>query len=662
MVIRTLANHSKPGDWLDYQQMVEHIKKDHNFFEVPKIHLDNAIQNLLDHDDIKMESHRLFIYQSIREKIQSSIDNFETLKNITSSNLLAKLKEKIPELNVQQEQIIIKNFHELIEKTLDVYGSVAAKLFADETRDIMQLKNYEGFQSLYQKKILQAVNNKFHKTLDTVFNEFFFKPSPELCKYFFASAQGYVLYEVLNLDPELRKMQSMSWNKKRIYLDTNVLLHLVCSGSLIHDSIHTLIKQTEKLGAQLFITEKTVDEFFHVLESFKGKLKHVRIKPKFSSTFEDSNNDNPLLLTYINEIQTNPDFSTESFIRTYENFTELIKNKFSISTEEVIESTTDNPNAETLKSHIHTRANGKSPRVVEHDLYNILRVRNLRKKGTSDEIGPHSWLITTDRSLFKAERDTFDSKEFTASITTEIWLQIISPFISPEIILKDTSFAFTQLLSLNFNSHKISPNSISTLMSLFIDDTKFTTEQFRKIIGDDYIQNHLVKIQEIIDEGKKIPEKQITEIMNRSLKIIENDFKQRQDESDNKHSKELEKMEKNINELRNEVSNLKKEKHQYVSTAEHKITELKFTVIFVLCAGVFTGLLVYGISLIPDFLYGAILTSIGVLVTEAGVYYLISKLTYKRKPNTKPWTRIEILTLSGIIITGITLAVIILTA
>lgn len=580
IIIRTHIRHANSKNELGYDDLIKYIKEDYKFSHLPSLIIDESLKSLLAENKINRVNNNLILPESTQTKIQKNVDDFDILKENIDIELSALLKITISSITIEQNKAIIKNFHVFVNEVLKINGNIAVKLFLEKkpTMDITDGR----FQVIYQTKINKTLDKKYHKSLDNMFNEYLLKPSIELSRYLFACAQGYVLYEILNLDPEFKKMENISWQKKRIYVDTNILIHLVFPISSEHNSSKILIEQTRKLGAKLIITQKTIDEFSHVLENFNSNAKIINFKPQLSALYEESHNDNPILSTYINEVSINRKYDSEAFIRTYGNFVDILQHEYGITVEDVV-GIGENSNNEKLKDNIAFRGHGKSPNVINHDHYNILRVNQIRQNIESDEIGPSSWLLTNDRTLTRAEFDTYGKDHITACVLSDIWLQIISPFISPNL-LNDAGYAFSQLLSGNFNSSKINIANLNTLLSLFVDDTKFSVDQFRKIIGDEFIKQNLKKVQKMIDEGDEVTFKDVKGIVDKSIDVVKKDFDEKHQKLDAMHVKEIAHMKNNISQLKNTVFDLQNEKNTIIKKTSYRIKNTQWVAVGIIAS------------------------------------------------------------------------------
>lgn len=659
MIAYGLYNNTKVEEFLEYNKLMDKLKDEFHFSETPpKLHIDEAIQRLIGSDDVVVKEQLLKLTRKKRDQIDSELTASENTETKVIENLQEKIKENIPSITEKQLHSITDNLYELFGSLFASYGNETAKIFLEAGKSVQDLKKQTNFQQIYQEKILATLATKHHDTIDKIFNNFFEKSTPEISKFFYTLSQSYVYLQILNVDPELKQLENIAWSKKWIFLDTNVLIFLLFEGSSLFGPMRSLIIQTKNLGLRLLITPKTVQELEKNIENNKAKYQNLKIKSKFVSAFDDVGEENSFLTTYANAIKEDSGTTMDGFALKYENFAKILEHEFGIQIEsDYIESLEEHPKAEELRSHITTRAIWKVPPVVTHDMYNILRVHKLRKKGTSDEIGPKSWLLTSDRTLLGAELDTFGENIIPASITTDLWLQLISPFISPTVAIKDTSTIFTKLLSSAFKSHKTNPDDISTLLQAFVNDDRFSLEDFKMMIGDKFVQEHLHKVKQKIEKGEDVESEDYKPIMDRRIELKDEQHGKKLEEITKEHSKEIKGLKNELNILSGEVTTLKGKDVEKIK----QNTFLKRLVIILLSSAAFDAFiglwLHFKLNYIIDNL---IFTLAGIFVAEAALIFIFHIFTEKRLESIskiKTWPRSDKFALITLIVVIIGLVV-----
>ncbi len=471
-----------------------------------------------------------------------------------------------------------------------------------------------------------VVSEDLRNDLDTFFNEYFGNPDEKVSAYLFSRAQSYVYFKILNLDPDLQSFQKDSWAKKYIYLDTNTFMDLIFEGSALHNTIETIITETQGLGAQILITEKTAMEFKISIENTKRKHNNFRVNPKFVSIYKNTQKTSQFLSTYLHELLKNSKLSMGTFYKRYQEFESLMDSKYNIILEELDKDIDlDDEDALRLKTQISKYGIHKIPELVNHDAYNILRVHKLRDS-KPDVTGHKTWLLTADYSLLRSERDRYGPDFIYASVTPEIWLQMISPFVSPETTINDRSIAFTKLLSSNFKSHKIPLEDLSNLLSIFWNTDGIDQKHLEIIIGNDFIKEHLSEMRESLDKGEEISLVKFEPMMKKGLELIQEDFDKKIVDTSSEHKKEMGKMQTTIDELNQMVQKLSDDKTKTEGDSIKIKSSFKY-VIFAIIGSIIVDIVLYlRLNSMPNIEIQYVITSIIILIG------IESTIIFKLKP------------------------------
>ena len=513
LILKTLYDHAKKSS-LSTTKIVDHIETDYNLTNLPFIHIEPAISRLKSKKwVVGKECLALTSDKTIEIKQHNQIF-IEDMK-IVLEDLEEKIKKRIPDLSIPLVKDTVKNFYKLLGKTFTTYGKVAAKLIIDQQGTINSLKNYKGFREDYNELVLNLIPEHLQDSIDEIFNEFFFDPTEKQSKFFYNLAQSHTLLEILNVDPTLQKIQKNALNKTKMFLDTNVIIYLLFEKSRQYDSIYAVIERSKQLGATFYINTITKKEFERWLENNKCGAETIRkIPQKLTDALSNKKIDAPLLTAYADSLKQNPRQSIDQFCLQFEDVSKVLKNKFGVELdEEDIDVYQSSKSYVKLESSIQNITRFKGPNVVKHDALCILKIKEYRKDNLSNEFGPKAWFLTTDSSLWRAERNAFPSNEIRASITSAAWLPIISPLISPELKTSNTIVGFSKLLSMNFGTGSIiSQEDILNITSAFIDDKYLTVEDLSELIGDKRVRDSLRNLHNAHDKNDRIEEERWTKI------------------------------------------------------------------------------------------------------------------------------------------------------
>lgn len=549
---------TKKDGYLEKGKINSLIESEFHLKDLPKNHIDDGIKRLASINSIHEKDGAISLARKKIIKFSKTKTEVESLEKTILEELQKELNNKLKNEVITKE--VLENFIDVFGKIFERFGISVAKIFVEREGDITKLEKFEGFSNLFKKKILAKIDKQYHSQIEEFFHEYFLNPSENLSKFLYSLAQSYVLSQILNVDPKLKQLQEISWFQKRVYLDTNILINLLFGGSGYAESIIGLIENTIALKAKLFISSKTVDEFHSWLENRKKRYKNFRLpSTKLSSALGKMKNDDPFLIVYSNSLSKDSNLKIETFSKKYENFESLLENKYSVKIEPTVEALEKTKEIEELRNKILANAShGKSLGVAFHDAYSILRIRQLRNTKPSDEIGPSTWFLTIDSTLAPAESEFFkEKKEIPSSVTVENWFQIISNFLSPSSSSEKTSIAFVKLFSSHFDTEKLNAEDYVNLANALADDSEFTLEQLKKIVGSEYIKDKLRKLGKKKEYGVEPTTEELTSVASEMQKISRGEFEKEIKTLKAGYQKDLQKLESRIGDTEGKISQIR---------------------------------------------------------------------------------------------------------
>lgn len=562
-MIMSVIYHNNPERGLEKHEISSMIEKDFQLSGIPPLQIDEAISRLATKQDIKKIKNFFILSEKKRKKLETTNTDICSLENAVYTELKTKIQSILPDKLHPQIDSLIENLHGILGKLFAKYGIEAAKIYVDKNcaKNMKDLQNF-SFSEMYNKDILKSIPEAYHNELDILFYDFFSNPSPEVSKFLFSTARSFVLVQILNADPNLQEMLKLSWSKKRIYLDTNVIINLLFGGSNRAEATRILIENTSKLQVKLLISKKTISEFMNWLELRKKKYAGFRFPSKnLAEALGEVREEDPFFTIYSETLKNNSGTNMGKFCKQYEHPDILLENKYAVTIEPVVKSIEESPNIKELKNRISIEAiRPKSDAVAEHDAYSILRVRQLRSSSSSDELGPSTWFLTVDSTLGRAEQEFFNDTKIPSSITVDIWFQIISNFISPSANIEQTSIAFTKLIGSYFNSHKRSIEDYLNFVDVLTNESEYSIKQLKKIVGDDYIAEKLRKRHDKLDSGEKPSDEELRSIvadiqktakteLDKTIEELKTTQKQEIAKIKVEHTNEIEKISKKIDSL-----------------------------------------------------------------------------------------------------------------
>ena len=88
-------------------------------------------------------------------------------------------------------------------------------------------------------------------------------------------------WHLIQVDESCSQLLKKVTQGQRLYLDNNILFSIVgLHGEAVLRSIHTMLRMADKLGYELWVTTKTIDEFHHSMNTRMKELKSKPVLPK----------------------------------------------------------------------------------------------------------------------------------------------------------------------------------------------------------------------------------------------------------------------------------------------------------------------------------------------------------------------------------------------
>lgn len=523
-ILRTLYDHAKELS-LSKDEIKKKIEQDYHLDCLPTIHYESALKRVIKKKKI-IGTEKFTLSSDTKTEIHQNIQNYIDLMSTVKDELKNQILQNISEISSDDANTIAENFFKLLGKTFTIHGKEIARIIVNQNSSLKDLDSNDGFKDDYKKLILNVVSSDHRAAIDNLLNDFLFNSSEKQSKLIFIMVQGHTLLEILNVDPDLQYIQEEALKQTKIYLDTNVVINLLFKNSRQHKTIKSILEQSRELGVTFAINEITKTEFDSWLDIHKKQVEPIRNSPKeYVDVLFNKKIDAPLLMGYLDSLRQNPHQTIDQFCIGYDDITKNLLNDYGIEYDDSnINSYKKTKNYSKLYKSVHRNNDSKPHLTVIHDVVCMLKTKDLRKKISSGPLGPKIWFLTTDTTLWRSEKKIFPKKDIRASITTSVWMQIISPLISPKLKPVNISKAFSRLLSTNFGMDSIiKQEDVLNVSAAFIDDKGLSPEDFGGLLGDKHVRNTLKKLHAAqMNEDKSEEDKWTREGLNVISKKLEN--------------------------------------------------------------------------------------------------------------------------------------------
>jgi predicted nucleic acid-binding protein len=401
-------------DSLPLEEIYTKINSYPGCFPVTKEVTEEAINNslkrtppLIIKSDIgyRLSEERKIILEKAKASFKESEKKFEEyvilcIEKEYAGELKEEAKQKISEII---EPILVEFFNKRVLE-LDRVRSIP-KYTIDASFERTQLEEWEEIINTY------LTNIDFDETIKTVIkigieNALFEIPTDG--KRYIAAVHNKVFCTKFAMpDPSIIQMEKRMLAKRRLYLDTNVIIKAVFENSREHKICEELLNLRNDFNLQLFFSDFTKEELQRQREKAK-KITHL-LEQKKSLQLIHSIADTDIVRTYLKRKLSNPSLTIDSFLSIYDPWEEylfekygiLYENEFCEQTKKIDVSDRDLVYKYIKEAKIKRYKKYREPKTeaVEHDVNEFLLGHILRENYASDELGSKVWIITTDKAV-----------------------------------------------------------------------------------------------------------------------------------------------------------------------------------------------------------------------------------------------------------------------
>jgi predicted nucleic acid-binding protein len=271
-------------------------------------------------------------------------------------------------------------------------------------------------RQLLREQIRRGIRNYFQA----------FAPELEEMLEFFH--HNVLINQILNLDPSIVRLQREWFSRRRLYLDTNVVLAYVFEGQVLHSVVFEVIQATTNLRAQLLISPVTLEEVKGQVS--RAKQNYLRYERSPLVKRIAASGDDAILATFVQLKRKQPSLEWEAFIAPFDALGETLLSYDVLVESEGFERAENSDKLPEIRREI---ADAKplwvSQSVIEHDSLNCALISLLREIYPPDERGQVVWLMTMDSSLRASQKRLYASEVILGPYCVQVqqWGEIVLP-------------------------------------------------------------------------------------------------------------------------------------------------------------------------------------------------------------------------------------------
>ena len=435
----------------------------------------------------------------------------ETIRLVDTEILL-----KFEELKTENQQKIERFFEFMISSLQNNFEEIFTSDIRNELRDLIDsvvseiMESYsESITDFYSGKFssssretidviihkhsnkITCVNENFlsniEKALLIVFREEFSNPKSDFAVGLRLFSVRHLMSKIIEKNPSIDSIKKEFFKETKLFIDTNVLISMLCTTSRLYETINSLIFKTKQLGGKVLISNWTLNEFrtsvdtaknmFNLIKS--GRIRPLAVENEIIDAYYELSDNSKDWIDFISELQNN--------------LNNLIGTK--IIEEELCDEPDQSKIDEVeclLNDHYSGKGVHKKPPLITHDSKILLCVQKSRKP-REISVGT-SWFLTRDEKLRRFERENITALGFYSEsvISCDIWFEILMPFIDSQLSEEDISKSFSRVIGISVLPV---PNDVVDSyikhISIQFDLSNEDTKNLKKTIDDIHIRNIL---------------------------------------------------------------------------------------------------------------------------------------------------------------------------
>lgn len=508
-------------EYASIDRITELVEKEIRLIKFPGLVLDSILSRLSSKGSIVQDekgSYNLSVLR--RAELTKLVDEKKRrIDRINGQFLLLLEREYGRKLTDDQMKLGLEKLYSLLASLALEKSDLIARIVTKKNLENlpMEISIHKLYGILGEVEEIDLRNAEF-RAIKLIFRE----GSDDFCSFLFYLTQNLVCIQILNLDPECQALEKKAFSGKTLFLDTNVLVGLICPTHWQHKPSSYIVTLSNSLGMKSSVTKATCDEFLFLLEEANRIFKEWAAPMKFLGDA-----DNEFLTSFWSEKQSDQSLSWNTYYQRTKDIGRILNEQGIQLYVESTDKIRRNQHFKTIMTQVNTcyqsiKVKNKSAEVCEHDALLMLLVRELRGQSMAI-LGPDYWFITGDESLFCVDNrinSISDFKDKTpSSILVDIWLGMISPFLPLSIREKDAYEAFTLLVKHQFG---LLPFQIDTEKLVRIQGswTKYEwleAEDIIKIQNQEWTKQYLKRLEQVKKQGDNAKAEELGRIFSKKL-------------------------------------------------------------------------------------------------------------------------------------------------
>jgi len=441
-----------------------------------------------------------------KNQLRLVISEFNRVQSVAFGQLTASVREEYGPLSDEQKGRMRSVFYRVLGRLFGLHGAQLAQAMCQRITAEARYPIPEDLTEVVSSSIPPNEEKEFAEAERKAIEGTLLKPSEDMSRLLFSVSLSYYLIQILNLDPECRRIQKADLSKIVLYVDTSVLIYVLTAAPDLKKAVDSLLKITSQLGIGLRITERTKKEFLNNLDEVMHHVSSAGSLPPEAAMKVSEVLRQGFYRDYLAARRDNPSLSWEGYESRMRRFDLVVRNLYSIDTAALDEAPVlaDSSFQEVFDAVIDAQPS-KSNAVAEHDAFHIVLVRQERMRNPGGMLGPSYWFLTIDQTLGMAETEFVGRDIIPSAVTAEDWLKMIWPILPVETASKEAPEIFSTVMSSSMTpgAWTVSWQDVMLVQGPWLDDRDLTTQDIKEVLGSTYTKSFLRKERELLPVEKR---------------------------------------------------------------------------------------------------------------------------------------------------------------
>jgi len=517
---------------------------------------------------------------------------------------LTNRQKKFSEAEIAFNKGLIENVGKSIKNVVD---PLADPLLCSITREVIQETFYASSVKLYsllssKEDIISAIDNNSNienqlseklktflilqknTTADDVIKgiRVFLSNLDAIQRYYIGNLHRRVFYfQILNLDPRLQDIQKKSFENIKLYLDTNVVMNYLCDGTKLYQAVCDILNTSISLGVKLYVSPITIRESEALINDALRHSVYIN-NEKIWKIMQASPNSlsNPVIESFKRQKSIHPNLNWEAYVSPLKNLEDYLLANNVLLEKEFTDDIEKDAIYEEVYKEISIIKNEKDDGVRVHDASNFVLIHKLREKYKGTLLGSSVWLITLDNKLPKLDRHMQRKLPLPHCRLLEQWGELLVNFqnVGKYIVSDDyVTYLASQELGAYIQEETLDIHVFDSIAKAEVVYDKILSlepEIASGVIQD--LQQSREK-NELLQQLHDIPKDKSNELVGKVISEIESLQIENVEKLKNRANEEITRLENGIQNLKQELRKLDKERHKDNETIKTISDKLKST-------------------------------------------------------------------------------------